>query len=419
MAGVVLEQLSRVYPGGVKAVSEIDLEVRDREFLVLVGPSGCGKTTTLRMIAGLEPISAGRIRIGGEIVNGVAPQFRNVAMVFQGQALYPHWTVYKNLAFGLELRGRTGWLRRTCRLWRTARRLAGREPPASRRRDEIDERVRHVAARLGVEGLLDRLPAELSGGERQRVALGRALVRQPAVFLFDEPLSNLDAQLRAEMRRELRKLGRQLETTIIYVTHDQVEALTLGDRIVVLDRGEIQQIGTPREVYDRPANRFVAGFVGMPPMNLIEGSWGRDGSKEGSSRFTGGGWSACVERSAVEQVGGEKLLDQQGDGKRIVWGLRPEHIRLMKGDEGAAALATGCAAPARVTAVEVLGDVMTIELRPAQAEDSRQRPLLCKTGADGSLSPGDRVRVWFDMRRAHWFDAQTGKNLCGPGGVRG
>jgi multiple sugar transport system ATP-binding protein len=222
----------------------------------------------------------------------------------------------------------------------------------------------------------------------------------------------------------LKKLGRQLETTIIYVTHDQVEALTLGDRIVVLDRGRIQQIGTPREVYDRPANRFVAGFIGMPPMNLIEGNWGRDGAKEGGSRFTGGGWSACVERSAVEQGGGEKLLDQQGDGSRgdgkpVVWGLRPEHIRLMKGEEGAATLATGCAAPARVTAVEVLGDAMTIELRPAQAEDSQQQPLLCKTGAAGSLSPGDWVRVWFDMRRAHWFDAQTGKNLCGPGGVRG
>lgn len=417
MAGVVLEHLSRVYPGGVKAVSEIDLEVRDREFLVLVGPSGCGKTTTLRMIAGLEPISAGRIRIGGEIVNTVAPRLRNVAMVFQGQGLYPHWTVYKNLAFGLELRGRANWLRRA---WR---RLAGREPAGALwSRSEISDRVRQAAACLGIEALLDRLPAELSGGERQRVALGRALVRRPAVFLFDEPLSNLDGPLRAEMRRELKKLGGQLETTIIYVTHDQVEALTLGDRIVVLDRGKIQQVGTPSEVYARPANRFVAGFIGMPPMNLVEGSWDANGAADGGASFTGGGWSTSmaergiVERGVIERSA--KNLSRDGSTP-IVWGLRPEHIRRVRGDENESAMTAGCVASARVAAVELLGDAMTIELWPARADGSQPRPLLCKTDADGRLSSGDQVRVWFDMRRAHWFDAQTGENLCGPGGVRG
>jgi multiple sugar transport system ATP-binding protein len=428
MAGVVLEHLSRVYPGGVKAVSEIDLEVRDREFLVLVGPSGCGKTTTLRMIAGLESVSAGQIRIGGEVVNSVAPRLRNVAMVFQGQGLYPHWTVYKNLAFGLELRGRANWLRRAWRRLAGREQVAGREQAAAiRRRKEIGDQVRQAAACLGIEALLDRLPAELSGGERQRVALGRALVRRPAVFLFDEPLSNLDGPLRAEMRRELKKLGGQLETTIIYVTHDQVEALTLGDRIVVLDRGKIQQVGTPSEVYNRPANRFVAGFIGMPPMNLVEGSWDAKGAADGGACFRGGGWSASMaERGIIEQdVIEQDVIEQSAKNLRrdgatpVVWGLRPEHIRRVRGNENEPVMGAGCVASARVAAVELLGDAMTIELWPAEADGSQQRPLLCKTDADGRLSSGDQVRVWFDMRRAHWFDARTGENLCGPGGVRG
>ncbi len=267
MAGVVLENVSRVYPGDVSAVKGIDLEVRDREFLVLVGPSGCGKTTTLRLIAGLEEVSLGKIVIDARLVNDVPPKDRDIAMVFQNYALYPHLTVYRNLAFGLELRegvGGLGWL------WQWAL-PPGRKATLRQRRRTIDQRVLEAARVLGIEELLQRYPRQLSGGERQRVALGRAMVRSPAVFLFDEPLSNLDAKLRVEMRRELKQLHRRLQTTMIYVTHDQVEALTLGDRIVVMNEGKIQQVGRPMEVYDWPANRFVAGFIGTPAMNFIGG----------------------------------------------------------------------------------------------------------------------------------------------------
>lgn len=406
MAGVILERVSRVYSGGVTAVSELDLEVFDREFLVLVGPSGCGKSTTLRMIAGLEPVSAGRIRIAGQLVHDTPPGRRNIAMVFQGQALYPHWTVYKNLAFGLELRRRRSWFGR---VWQ--RLPFGPKAAAESDRREIDLRVRRAAEMLGIEPLLARLPGELSGGERQRVALGRALVREPDAFLFDEPLSNLDAQLRAEMRRELKKLSQRLATTIVYVTHDQVEALTLGDRIAVLDRGKLQQLGTPAEVYGWPANRFVAGFIGSPPMNLVEGGWEEDA--EGRLRFVGGGWSASLDERQLSRLSREGLAC--GRPRPVVLGLRPEHLRLadaVRTDELAEWL------PCEVTATEPLGDAMTVELRPTGGSGQR-RPLLCKTGADAEWSAGDQVQVGFDMRRAHWFDAQTGQNLCRPGGVRG
>src|SRR5579859_5814943 len=246
MAQVQLEKVTKVYPGGVTAVHGVDLEVADREFVVLVGPSGCGKTTTLRMIAGLETITAGEIRIGGRVVNGLAPKERDVAMVFQNYALYPHMSVYKNLAFGLRMRGLD--------------------------REEIEKRVRAAAKMLDIEHLLDRKPRALSGGQRQRVAVGRAIVRELAAFLFDEPLSNLDAKLRVTTRAELKRLHQRLKTTTIYVTHDQEEAMTLGDRIVVMKDGVIQQADTPLRTYNCPVNRFVAGFIGMPPMNFFEGA---------------------------------------------------------------------------------------------------------------------------------------------------
>jgi multiple sugar transport system ATP-binding protein len=252
MAGVVLENVSREYPGGVVAVGGVNLEVRDRELLVLVGPSGCGKTTLLRLVAGLEEPSSGTITIGTRVLNDVAAKDRDIAMVFQNYALYPHMNVRRNLAFGLELREKTngwGWL------WRWAL-SPGRRAKLAARRDSIDRRVGQAARGLGIEDLLDRFPRQLSGGERQRVALGRAMVRSPAVFLFDEPLSNLDAKLRVETRRELKGLHERLQTTMIHVTHDQVEALTLGQRVAVMNEGRIQQVGRPMDVYDWPAARW-------------------------------------------------------------------------------------------------------------------------------------------------------------------
>src|SRR3954453_22700422 len=246
MARVELEKVTKIYPGNIKAVNSIDLQIRDQEFIVLVGPSGCGKSTTLRMVAGLEEISDGIIRIGDRIVNDVPPKSRDIAMVFQNYALYPHMTVYKNMAFGLKLR----------------------KMP----RKQIDERVMEAAKILDIEHLLERKPKGLSGGQRQRVAVGRAIVREPAAFLFDEPLSNLDAKLRVTTRAELKRLHHRLKTTTIYVTHDQEEAMTLGDRIVVMKDGVIQQADPPLKTYNHPANRFVAGFIGMPTMNFFDGA---------------------------------------------------------------------------------------------------------------------------------------------------
>src|SRR5436190_15068 len=243
MAKVLLKDLNKSYDGGVRAVKNVNLEINDHEFVVLVGPSGCGKTTTLRMVAGLEDITSGEISIDGKVVNDLPPMDRDIAMVFQNYALYPHMSVYQNMAFGLRMR--------------------------KFEKPEIDRRVKQAAEVLGIQPLLERRPRQLSGGQRQRVALGRAIVRNPRVFLFDEPLSNLDAALRVQMRVELKRLHERLETTAIYVTHDQVEAMTLGDRVVVMKDGTVQQVGGPLELYDRPANRFVAGFIGSPAMNFI------------------------------------------------------------------------------------------------------------------------------------------------------
>ncbi|MCH7726064.1 MAG: ABC transporter ATP-binding protein, partial [Planctomycetes bacterium] len=267
MASVILEGVTKEYPGPVTAVQDLDLVINDHELVVIVGPSGCGKTTTLRLIAGLERVTSGRILIGNCPVNRTSPKDRNIAMVFQNFALYPHLSVYKNMAFGLHLRYGGGLLNRILRqLIRPAR---AAELAVLRR--GIKQQVQQAASMLGIEHLLSRLPRHLSGGERQRVALGRAIVRKPAAFLFDEPFSNLDAKLRMEMRAELKELHDQLATTIVYVTHDQAEAMTLGQRIIVMANGRIQQIGPPMEIYSRPRNRFVAEFIGTPSMNLATG----------------------------------------------------------------------------------------------------------------------------------------------------
>jgi len=323
MAEVVLEHVTKVYPGDVLAVKDASLHIEDRELMALVGPSGCGKSTTLRMVAGLEEITEGTIRIGERVVNDVPPKDRDIAMVFQNYALYPHMTVYNNMAFGLKLR--------------------------KFKRAEIQARVQEAARILGIEALLERKPKALSGGQRQRVAVGRAIVRKPAVFLLDEPLSNLDAKLRVEMRAEINKLHHRLETTMIYVTHDQIEAMTLGDRIAVMNDGELVQVAPPLEIYDRPANRFVAGFIGTPPMNFLTGDLAAEDSAllcdVGAGRLTmPESFHAPLERYV---------------GRTVTWGVRPEHIEPVHPGEPVPA---GSMLEATVNVVEPLGDDMLLYL---------------------------------------------------------
>ncbi len=323
MARVKLEGLQKRYPDGVVAVHDVTLDVADGEFVVLVGPSGCGKTTTLRMIAGLESITAGRLLIGDRVVNDVPPAQRDIAMVFQSYALYPHMTARQNMGFALRLQKRP--------------------------REEIARRVREAATVLGLEELLDRTPGQLSGGQRQRVAIGRALVREPSAFLFDEPLSNLDAKLRGEMRRELSALHRRLGATMIYVTHDQLEAMTLGDRVVVMSQGRVRQIGEPSEVYDHPHDTFVATFLGSPPMNILAGSVGA----EDSGLF----FTPDAERS------GRVALDQASGalpGSRVLLGVRPENIRIAPAGE---MVNEGTVLRASVELVEPLGHDQLVHLR--------------------------------------------------------
>ena len=342
MATVELLSLGKTYDRagggpGVRAVRDATFTIRHGEFVVLVGPSGCGKSTLLRMIAGLEPITDGELRIDGTTVNDLPARQRDIAMVFQNYALYPHLTVRQNMAFGLERRRRFGSRLRAALSgeYRAARAEEGRA---------IDGRVAKAAAILGLEQLLDRHPRELSGGQRQRVAVGRSIVRDPKVFLFDEPLSNLDAKLRHEMRGELRQLHRSLGATMVYVTHDQEEAMGLGDRIVVLRDGVIQQIGTPADVYERPANRFVAGFVGTPSINLVEGRLHRAGGE----RFV-------ADPIAVDLPAGRFASAEAGP---TVLGLRPDRIRI-----GAAARASAWRTTGEVTGVERLGDRTDVTLR--------------------------------------------------------
>jgi ABC-type sugar transport system ATPase subunit len=383
MAEVVLEGVSKTYPGGVRAVCDLSLRVADGELIALLGPSGCGKTTLLRLIAGLETPTTGVIRLDGESVEGIPPHRRNVAMVFQRPALYPHLTVRQNLAFGLP-----GF--RSLQWWWALRRWFGG--------GALVPKIAHAAGVLRLTDVLDRRPAELSGGQQQRVALGRALVRRPAVFLLDEPLSGLDAPLRLEMRRELHLLRRRLQATMIYVTHDQEEALALGDRVVVLDRGVVQQVGPPAAVYERPANGFVARFLGWPPMNLLDGEL----------------------RAAPEpsfQAGGQQLALpattwgrwREFAGRSVTLGVRPERVRIAAGvDRNGDDEAT---LDMDVRLVERAGSTTLITLQRgdwtviARQEDQPSSHFLLPN------PEGERVTVGLDLSRAHLFDPATGRAL--------
>lgn len=366
MAKVVLENVFKIYPGDVVAVHDANLEIGDREFVVLVGPSGCGKSTTLRMIAGLEEISKGSIYIDGRKINDVPPKNRDIAMVFQNYALYPHMSVYKNMAFGLKLR---------------------KYPKA-----EIDARVNEAAEILGITELLERKPKELSGGQRQRVAVGRAIVRKPKAFLFDEPLSNLDAKMRVQMRTEISKLHTRLSATMIYVTHDQVEAMTMGDRIVVMKDGLIQQVAPPLELYNKPVNQFVAGFIGSPPMNFFNG---RIEQKQGGIYFSENAFSIRLDDEAARKVASQV-------GKPVVFGIRPENL----GD----ALFLTDSNPehhfkAKVEVVEPMGAEVFLYL------STGTNTFIARVAAHDKTSVDQELTMVADMKKAHFFDAETGASL--------
>jgi multiple sugar transport system ATP-binding protein len=357
MARVVLKNVEKTYTGGTKAVHDFNLDIADQEFVVFVGPSGCGKSTTLRCVAGLEEITGGTIHIGGRLVNDVEPKDRDIAMVFQNYALYPHMTVFENMAFALKIR----------------------KVP----RDVIVKSVERAADILGISKILDRKPKTLSGGQRQRVALGRAIVRDPKCFLFDEPLSNLDAKLRGEMRAEIKRLHMDLRSTTIYVTHDQEEAMTLGDRVVVMKDGVIQQCGAPLEVYQRPTNRFVAGFVGTPPMNFLEGTIVEDGGlwfDEGTGRIAVPEWARGALASRV--------------GSRVVLGVRPQAL----GDEPFVS-ERGYTLPMQVRVVEPLGDKMDVYLAT-----EKHPQVVARIDAHRDLSARQQIPVHFDRDRLHFFE---------------
>jgi multiple sugar transport system ATP-binding protein len=374
MASVTLEGVRKIYHEGGEhvAVAGVDLEVADGEFVVLVGPSGCGKSTTLRMIAGLESISAGTVKIDGRVVNHVPPKLRDIAMVFQSYALYPHMTVRENLGFALKLR--------------------------SMPRAEIDERVSAAAATLGLEKYLDRRPRQLSGGQRQRVALGRAIVRQPKVFLFDEPLSNLDAQMRVSMRREIARLHQELAVTMIYVTHDQVEAMTLGDRIVVMEKGHVMQIDTPLNLYERPKNRFVAGFIGNPAMNFATGTIA--GGDEPRFVAEGGGWEAALPR---------RLASQLGSASRgtVVMGVRPEDVAVARGGQNASTI------EARLELAESLGNEVFVYARAGDQD------IVARVSPQEMPPLGAPITLAVDMEKAHFFDPVSGERITSGAGHPG
>lgn len=370
MASISLKHIYKRYPGGVNAVNDVNLEIGDKEFVVLVGPSGCGKSTTLRMIAGLEEISEGELYIGDHLVNDVAPKDRDIAMVFQNYALYPHMTVEKNMAFGLELR----------------------KVPKS----EIKKKVSEAAKILNIEHLLNRKPKALSGGERQRVALGRAMVRDPAVFLLDEPLSNLDAKLRSQMRTEISKLHQRLGTTFIYVTHDQIEAMTMGERIVVMKDGVIQQVDTPQNIYDKPANMFVAGFIGSPQMNFVDAKVvQKDGAFYiliGESIEDGTLVPVSPEKASAETLG--KWLD-----KPVVMGVRPEALH----NEAAFTDAKGAVTlEAQVELAELMGSEIYLYLNHNGIK------LTAKVPGRTQAKMGDFVKIAIDGNSIHLFDKETG-----------
>ena len=366
MSQVLLKNVSKVFAGDVTAVDDVSLDVDDKEFMVIVGPSGCGKTTMLRMIAGLEDVTKGSIYIGDSLVNDVAPKERDIAMVFQNYALYPHMTVYQNMEFGLKLR---------------------KYP-----KDEIKKRVRDAAAMLGIETLLERKPRALSGGQRQRVALGRAIVRNPQAFLFDEPLSNLDAKLRITTRAELRALHRRLQTTSIYVTHDQAEAMTLGDRICVMHKGCVHQVASPMEVYDKPVNRFVAGFLGTPPMNFFDGN-----IEQRNDKFV----FALSDCTAIKLNScDDKLLPFAG--KPMVLGIRPEHLSLHKNQNECE---NGILS--QVEIVEPLGDHNEVYLMSSFGQS-----FVANLGPHTKLQADENVTIFINVEKMHIFElGEVGKNI--------
>jgi multiple sugar transport system ATP-binding protein len=395
LAQVTFSDVAKIFPDGTRAVTDLTLDAQDGEFMVLVGPSGCGKTTALRMVAGLEEISEGEIRIGDRVVNEIAPRDRDIAMVFQSYALYPHLTVYDNIAFSLRLR--------------------------KEKKSEIDERVKEAARILDLEALLDRKPRALSGGQRQRVAMGRAIVRQPAAFLMDEPLSNLDAKLRVQMRAEISKLQRDIGVTTIYVTHDQVEAMTMGDRVAVMRKGELQQVAPPQELYDRPLNLFVGGFIGSPAMNLVEGRLEREN----------GGLIAALGDARLK-LDDENLAVRPAlknfEGKPLIVGIRPEHLedasiahdnpsdrRLTGRVELREALGSELmvhfaidAPPAMTEEVKELAEDAGATAEDLQGGDKHRSVVVGRFGADSGVQAGQDAEVAVDTRALHFFDPDTG-----------
>jgi multiple sugar transport system ATP-binding protein len=368
MAKVHFENVTKRF-GDMIAVNKLNLEIPDKEFLVLVGPSGCGKSTVLRLLSGLEELTEGNIYIGERLVNNVAPKDRNLAMVFQSYALYPHMSVYDNIAFGLTLR---------------------KVPKA-----EINRRVKEAAHILGIEELLKRKPRQLSGGQRQRVALGRAIVREPAAFLLDEPLSNLDAKLRVQTRAELSKLHQRLKTTFIYVTHDQIEAMTMASRIAVLDRGILQQVGTPQELYDHPGNVFVAGFIGSPSMNFFEVV------AEGNEETLYLNLGSLRVRVPTQKAAMLKSFP----GKKLILGIRPEDVYVR--EYIPTGIDTTARLPAKVDVVEMMGNELFLYVT------SGKHQFLARVDPRSAARPGQNIELVFNMAKLHAFDPETGNEIAG------
>ena len=365
MSSLSLKNVCKVYPNGFEAVKDFNLDIADKEFIIFVGPSGCGKSTTLRMVAGLEDISSGTLEIDGKVMNDVEPKDRDMAMVFQNYALYPHMTVYDNMAFGLKLR----------------------KVP----KDEIDKKVRDAARILDLEKLLDRKPKALSGGQRQRVAMGRAIVRNPKVFLMDEPLSNLDAKLRVQMRTEIAKLHHRLGTTIIYVTHDQTEAMTLGTRIVGMKDGVVQQVDTPQNLYDKPCNLFVAGFMGSPQMNFLDGVV----SIQGETAYV----KVADQQIELPPANSKKLIEGKYDGKTVTIGIRPEDVD----DSEMFVNVAKATFESTINVYELLGAEVFLYF------DIAGQPVTARVDARTTARPGDKVKVGFDVEKIHVFDKETEK----------
>ena len=380
MSGLLLKNINKIYPGGNQAVFNFCLDIRDKEFIVFVGPSGCGKSTTLRMIAGLEEISSGELYIDGKLVNDVVPKDRDIAMVFQNYALYPHMSVYENMAFGLRLR----------------------KVP----KDVIDEKVKAAAEILGITDYLSRKPKALSGGQRQRVALGRTIVREPKVFLLDEPLSNLDAKLRAQMRTEISKLHVRLATTFIYVTHDQIEAMTMGTRIVVMKDGFMQQVDTPQNLYDYPINLFVAGFIGTPQMNFFKNSTITEEDGKVYVNFIGGN-KILLPRSMVAKI--KNLADYANTGKTVTLGVRPEDIHE---DQAFISTSPDTVVKARIDVIEKLGAETQIYCDLEYETDKNTivdnaSQMIAKISSRAPVELHDIVELAFDAKHIHLFDGYT------------